>query len=526
MMSKTATPGPIRKIYANAKQLKFLRSRAKRKTFQGGRGSGKTTTLGNVVGMMFEAMPRAKVVLAGLTYVQLDLIVLPEVKNALSRMGYVEYSKVTPHGVYVIGQMPPDHWYKPYSSPGKRGWQYCICFINGFTLQLVSQDRPDSQRGINSDGLLVDESATMKHEFIKTVLLPAKRANRYADFSKSHMHLAYYDFSSAAWDQAGMWIYETEEKWKAELEKRAEMSDDEKERIPPETLFLESTFQDNQDVLPENYLQVLTDSLDPITLDVEVWNKRLGRLPNGFYFAFFTEKHCYFESFRYEYDDRTKLHLHQSNDYREGKLLEVSLDFNAAICWLVIAQEVGAELRVINSLFRKPSLTTDKNLVVQLAEEFDRVYQKHPGKEVAVWGDPSGRSKSAASSMENKPFFDQFCDVLIKAGWKVRRDYHRFTYPSHKDKYILINHLLEEGSDRTPRLRFNQNHNKALIIGMQLAPVTGEFKKDKRSEQTAKDREYATDGTDALDYLVWGKYRKHLPNSRSGQQNQLFVYRG
>ncbi|RAJ92218.1 hypothetical protein LX87_05186 [Larkinella arboricola] len=522
-MNKAPT---TRQIYANAKQLKFFRSRAKRKTFQGGRGSGKTTTLGNVVGMMFEHLPRAKVVLAGLTYVQLDLIVLPEVKNALSRMGYLEYNKVTPHGVYVIGQQPPDHWYKPYSSPGKKGWQYCICFINGFTLQLVSQDRPDSQRGINSDGILVDESATMKHEFIKTVLLPAMRANRHASFAKSHLHLSFYDFSSAAWSQEGMWIYETEEQWKADLEKRALMSDQEKELIPPETLFLESTFQDNADVLPPNYLKTLEDSLDPLTLDVEVYNKRTGRRPDGFYFAFSTLKHCYYESYRYEYDDKTKLHLHQSNDYRENKLLELSLDFNAAICWMVICQEIGPEFRIINSEFRKPTIEIDKNLLVQLAEAFDQKYEKHPGKEVAVWGDPSGKSKSAASSQENRPFFDQFCDVLIKKGWKVRREYQRFTYPSHKDKYILINHLMEEASDRTPRLRFNQNYNKPLLIALQMAPVTGDFKKDKSSEQSSRNREYATDGTDALDYIVWGKYRKLMPNSRAGQQNQLYIYRG
>lgn len=524
-MSKD-TSGQIRKIYANAKQLKFLRSRAKRKTFQGGRGSGKTTTLGNVVGMLFENLPRAKFVLAGLTYVQLDLIVFPEVKNALSRMGYREYSKADPAGVYVIGQQPPDHWYKCYSSPGKKGWQYCICFINGFTLQLVSQDRPDSQRGINSDGLLVDESATMNHDFIKTVLLPAKRANRYANFAKSPLHLCYYDFSSAAWTQSGMWIYETEDKWKADLEKRARMSDQEKELIPPDYLFLESTFQDNKDVLPADYEQTLIDSLDAITLEVEVYNRRFGKLPNGFYHSFSAEKHGYFMSYRYEFDDKTKLHLNLSNDYRDSKLLEVSLDFNAAICWMVVGQEVSQEFRIINSEFRKPAINIDKNLVLQLAEAFDTTYAKHPTKEVAVWGDPGGRARSASTSNENKPFFDQFCDYLIKKGWKVRREYLRFVYPGHKDKYILINHLLEETSVSTPKLRINSNTNKALIIAIGMTPVDGEYKKDKSSERTAKDREYATDGTDALDYLVWGKYRKYLPKSRSSRTDTLYIYRG
>jgi len=72
-----------RKVFANIKQIKFLRSRAKRKTFHAGRGSAKTHTLGNVVGLAYDAMARAKYVLAGLTYVQLDLIVLPVIKESL-----------------------------------------------------------------------------------------------------------------------------------------------------------------------------------------------------------------------------------------------------------------------------------------------------------------------------------------------------------------------------------------------------------------------------------------------------------
>ena len=39
-----------RKVYANPQQIRFLRSRARRKTLNAGRGSGKTTTLGFKVG--------------------------------------------------------------------------------------------------------------------------------------------------------------------------------------------------------------------------------------------------------------------------------------------------------------------------------------------------------------------------------------------------------------------------------------------------------------------------------------------
>ncbi|MDQ1088997.1 hypothetical protein [Siphonobacter sp. SORGH_AS_1065] len=522
-MSKTI------KIYANDKQQKFLRSRAKRKTYQGGRGSGKTTTLGNVIGLMFENMPRAKVVLVGLTYVQLDLIVLPEVKNALERMGYVEYSKANPHGVYVIGQQPPDGWYKPFSSPGKRGWQYCIVFINGFTIQMVSQDRPDSQRGINSDGVLVDESATVDPDFLNTIILPAKRANRHSNFAHHHMHLCFYDFSSAAWTNKGMWIYETENAWMDEVATRSTWTNEQLASTPPKTLFLQSSWKDNRDVLPVTYYDDLVATLPPLTVAVEVDNERILQRPNGFYSAFSTEKHVYTKMFDYEFDDKTKLHLHKSKDYREDILLETSLDFNADICWQLICQEVGKEFRIIESVFKKPDpLKNDKNLVVQQAEHFCETYKDHPTKIVAVWGDPSGKQRSARDSKDNKPLFDQYCAVLVKNGWTVRREYEKFTYPSHKNKYILTDHLLRETLETTPRLRLNQYKNKALAIAIQMAPMKGDFEKDKTSEGgDQRNREYATDGTDAMDYIVWGKFKKLLPTSQpTGMQNQIWRPRG
>ncbi|QHV97953.1 hypothetical protein [Spirosoma endbachense] len=514
----------IHQVYANAKQLKFMKSRAGRKTFLGGRGSGKTTTSGYTVGQMFEFLPRAKIVLTGLTYVQLDLIVLPEIKNALSRMRYVEYTKSTPWGVYVIGQQPPDNWPKPYSSPGKRGWQYCISFINGFCIQLVSQDRPDSQRGINSDGVIADESATLSEDFLNKIILPAKRANKLAPFAKSHLHLCFYDFTSAPWTVEGGWMLKTEDAWKAELEVRARMTEDEKLKSPPKNLFLESTWEDNRDVLPDNYYADLEATLDALTLDVEVWNRRFTQRPDGFYHSFSTNKHCYVQSYRYEFDDKTKLHLHQTNDYREDRKLEVSLDFNAAICWLVICQEIGREFRTINSIFKKPALNVQTNLIIQLAQAFDATYAKHPIKEVDVWGDPNGKSKNAATSDSNRPFLEQFCDHLIKQGWRVNRRYTGFLYPSHKNKYLLINHLLEEGSERLPKLRFNQNLNKPLLIAVQQTRITGDFNKDKGSETTAKNREYATDGTDAYDYIVWGKYKKLMPSGvKRGFSNSIVI---
>jgi hypothetical protein len=66
--------------------------------------------------------------------------------------------------------------------------------------------------------------------------------------------------------------------------------------------------------------------------------------------------------------------------------------------------------------------------------------------------------------------------------------------------------------------------NKPLLIAMQQTRITDGFKKDKGSELTAKNREYATDGTDAYDYIVWGKYKKLMPaGTRRGFSNSIVI---
>jgi hypothetical protein len=516
-----------KKVFANPKQIKFMASRAKRKTFHAGRGSAKTHTLAYCVYLAYEYMARAKFVLAGLTYVQLDLVVLPVIKEALTYCGVVEYNpKTNPYGHYVVGVKPPENWLKPYKPVGRLGYQYCMSFINGFTLQFVSQDRAETNRGLSFDGILNDESATTSSDFISKVLRKALRGNIFKHFSNHYLFQCHYDFSSAAWTQAGMHIYKTEELWMAEQEQRKNFSQAELLANPPRYLFLEATCLDNP-LAGAEYMERERAESDPLEFEVEVMNRRLTRLPNGFYFAFSTSKHCYWEKQRYVHDDKTGLTYHYPNDYREDKPLDVSLDFNADICWQIVGQEVGDELRLINSNYVKPTLAEESNIVRQNATWFCDTYSTHGKKEVFLYGDKGGINRSATTSKENKPFFDTYSDVLKERGWIV---YQRIeNYAGHKDKYILFNMILEERSERIPKLRINQNngHNKVVIISLQCTVVKtndDRFEKDKSSEQkNTRNREYATDSSDALDYWVWAKCKK-FSSSKVSQKNQLYIY--
>lgn len=527
-------------IHANDKQIKFLSSRANRKSFIGGRASGKTTVAGFVVGHLFELFPRAKWVFAGLTYVQLDLVVLPGIREALGFMKYTEYHpKQNPLGVYVVGVRPPDHWASPYKKVGRLGYQYCISFINGFTIQFVSQDRKESHRGLSIDGILIDESATMSSDFVRKVLLPARRGSKFAKWKDHPLNKGFFDFSSASWTQEGMWVYETEEHYDEMLEQRAKLTQDELRAIPPKFLFLESTFRDNQDVLPDDYEQQLRDQLDPLEFAVEVDNERMGKLPNGFYYGFNPNKHCYTKAYDYIPDEKTGILLYRSNDYETDKSLDYSLDFNTDIVWGVVGQEGPKSLKVINSYYEKvlPSekknITNQKNsLIEKQANWFCDTYENHTKKEVFIYGDPGGNSTTAATKIDNRPFFDQVSDILVKRGWTVYRR-ELTSYPTHKDKYHLINMLFEESNPRAPHILINKLNNKVLIINLTQTPVTTDktykkarrIGKDKSSELSTKNREYATDGTDALDYWIWAKCKMYLSHY-APRKNHIYVYGG
>lgn len=524
----------VKKVFANEKQQKFLRSRAKRKSLIGGRGFGKTDTLGKTVGMAFDRMARAKFILAGLTYVQIDLVTLPVIKESLEYMGIFEYNpKKNPYGHYVIGVKPPAHWATPYKAIGRLGYQYCMSFINGFTLQFASQDRPETHRGLNSDGLLNDESALMSHDFIYKVLKKTVRGNIYKHFSKDPLFHCHYDFSSAAWTQEGMHIYKTEDLWKEEYEKRKGWSQQQLKDVPPEFLFMEATCLDNP-ILGQEYYNRQKAESDPLEFSVEVDNERLTQLPNGFYFTYSAQRHAYFQQYAYQDDDKTGIVTWDTNDYKKDKPLEVSLDFNADICWSLVCQEVGRQFRVINSNYVKPTLTVKTSIVTQNADWFCKQYANHEKKDVYIYGDPGGNSRSAGSSESNKTFYDQYCQVLRSNGWTIYRR-ELTSYPRHKDKYQLINLLLGETSERTPRIRINQQqgHNATFLKALLRTPADQDFTKgkakvgkDKTSEQKlTRDRELATDSTDAFDYILWAKYKHCLPNLSSAPKNNPYFYR-
>ncbi|HEX8348477.1 MAG TPA: hypothetical protein VF598_00820, partial [Hymenobacter sp.] len=471
-----------RRVYVNEKQRQFLSARQKRRTFVGGRGSGKTSVAGHQTRVEMNFLPRAKFFLAGLTYTQLLKNTLPSMRDSWSSHGLRKFDPKSGLGHYVIGKEPPSDWIRPYQAPA--GYDNCVSFINGYTLQLISLDRPELARGGNYDGGHLDESALVKREHVAKILRPMIRGNIYR--FNHYLHQTFCDYTSVPWLPSGQWVFETEEKAKSN---------------PEEFFFLESTAYDNVDVLGEKYLRDLRGDMTQLEWDIEVMNIRLDKVPNSFYPNFKEDTHCRWKTYSYEHDEESGLTLPSSTDRNTKQPLEGSFDFNAAFTSMILCQEHGNEFRCLDELWVKESKT---NMLDALVTKFCDEYAGHERKHLIIHGDRNGNNKQVASNLTH---YQTIQVKLAERGWTSQLMVEGLD-PDHRLKHIAINELLAEGNPRRPVIRINRNKCKYLIISILNAPIKPDWRKDKHSEGQLIAQERATHLSDCFDLIVYRKYGK------------------
>lgn len=488
-----------RRIYVNEKQRQFLAAKQKRRSFVGGRGSGKTTVAGHETRVEMNYLPRAKGFLAGLTYTQLTSNTVPAMEGAWQAHGLREFDQKSGFGHYVKGKKPPANWIKPYQPPSS--YENVISFLNGYTIQMLSMDRAELARGGNYDFGHIDESALMKEEHVNKILRPMIRGNIYR-FKDEH-HQTFCDYTSVPWLPSGQWVFKTED-----LAKES----------PEEAFFLESTAYDNVAVLGEKYLRDLRNGMTPLEWDVEVLNKRLTKLPNSFYPAFNEEKHGVWKTYSYVHDEKTGLTLPLDSDRDPTRELELSFDFNAAFTSVTVHQENGNEFRTLDALWVKQSATT---VLDALVTKFTTSYESHERKHVVIYGDRNGNNKQVGS---NLTFYQTIQQQLVASGWSSVLMVQGLD-PDHRLKHIAINEMLAENNPRLPVLRFNRNKCKFVIISIQQSPINPDWTKNKKSEKSSIDQERATHLSDCFDNIVYRKYG-HLFGQVQVHEPVYFLGRG
>ncbi len=479
----------MNKVYINEKQLQFHLSDKKKKVFIGGRGSGKSTVLGDEIYQCVTTMPRSRGFLAANIEETIVNYSLPSILERWEMFGLIEEVD------FVVNKRPPVNWPKPYNPPKK--YNKTITFSNGSVINIISMYGKNAGRGGNFQWGFFDEAALIDKEthdkavkasvrgaLHKVAKIPIDKPfePEYGEIIKKngrwfwripfrdnprYMMTGY--VSTMPWLSSGQWLLKFEDQ--------------------EDVSFVESTAWDNIEVLGSEYIHNLKSDLPPHIYDTEVMNKRVSKVENGFYSDFDDDVHTVPESM-----------------YNPHKELEISLDFNAGFNSMIVCQSFDKYAYVHDELYVKGNLIVD-----DLIDEFIEKYQNHPVKRVDIYGDRNGNNKQANA---RKTIYESIESILRNAGWEIYRPGKGLDAP-HEAKHQLINKAFREKNTNLPAVRMNRQNCRGLSISIMKAAMTHDFKKDKRSERRlTENREEATDLSDCFDNWYYFRY-KHLSNAHN-----------
>lgn len=312
--------------------------------------------------------------------------------------------------------------------------------------------------------------------------------------------------------------------------------------------FVRASSLDNIDILGEDYIRRMKRDLPPLTFLVSVLNLKLGKVGEGFYYAFDPDFHCYLDDgnttaiedsykvkrgktlvggtlYPTEYESPDFDYLSDVNDCSldgdclDDEDLHIAFDAGKIVNWIVTGmvyrrpEETTESLNVISSMFAK-----DGRMVQHLIKDWSDYYAPHRKKNrrVHFYYDHTFKFKPTGVYIDD--IKDTIIKELKKYGWDVNPIPIGQTW-AHHVRYKDIGEGMSGLS--YPAVRFNKANNEALCaaiencgVRMAYSGATTTVKKDKAGEKLATDSERATagaepeelrtDGTDAFDTLYIG----------------------
>lgn len=312
--------------------------------------------------------------------------------------------------------------------------------------------------------------------------------------------------------------------------------------------FVRASSIDNIDILGEDYIRRMKRDLPPLTFLVSVLNLKLGKVGEGFYYAFDPDFHCYLDDgnttaiedsykvkrgktlvggtlYPTEYESPDFDYLSDVNDCsldgdcRDDEDLYIALDAGKIVSWIITGQiyrrpeESNESLNVLSSMFVK-----DGRMVQHLIQDWYRYYAPHLKKNRRVYFFYDHTFKFKPHGVYIDDIKDTIIKELKKYGVDVIPVFIGQAWP-HNEKYKDIGEGMSGLS--YPAVRFNKANNEALCAAIENCGVKLSYsgtnsvvKKDKAGEKLATDSERATagaepeelrtDGTDAFDTLYIG----------------------
>ena len=518
------------RVYFNRKQLDAMAISAKNEYIVASRGFGKSEGIDapRMIRNVF-AMPRSTGAMLSPTYGKLLANTLPAIAHALERWGYHRNIH------YFIGRKPPpkSNFEKPLIEPFS--YEHVMSWYNGSILHLVSFDRPMSVNSMSLDYILGFEAKYLDYDKVKNEVLPANRGNIHV-FKDCPWHHGQIYSTDRPTTTKGSWIHEKEKEMIPELinhirnlyyqyayyrdysgtELNKQYCDQHSARFLRDlnalrskaTLYAEYNAFDNIEILGDQFIRDMKRDLPEMIFLTSILNKKIIKIPNGFYASFDDTIHVYPDVLNVSCIDIVKYDLEppikgcaKDTDLIDEMPLEIALDYNAAICNLLVGQLAGRKMRTINQFWVK----TPKKLL-DLVKDFCKYYSSRINRDVIYYYDSTAIPMSASS---DETFADQVIGVLIKNNFKVTQVY--VGQPEkHATKHLQMDNAFK-GDPRYLFPEFNEDKCEDLRLAMNQTGVrigANGFEKDKTPEKrpdTPEDPdEHKPHVTDAWDTLFQG----------------------
>lgn len=529
-------------LYFNRAQRNFIFNLPMTKNGKSiwGRGTGKSTIIAWLMHQICKTMPRACWIIQGATFQQLLTRTLPGTLASLEKLGYQKDVD------YFVNRFPPSHYYLPYQSPAKA--DNCIFLVNhdnkcAVAFTLFSQDRTSS-RGPNRDGCICDESLLLDIDKFNTETKPTIRGNK-EYFGKNPLHHGIFHFTSMPHGESFLFEgndYYLEDKSNV-IQIRDKMADMQLEFVKltnkeeqmelfseiheldkqchfyskNKLYYSEYNAFDNINALGLQYIiDQLNDNTESLFL-IEILNKKMSKIIGGFYPHLDRNHHGYRGKYDNSYLDNldfntekiTNITSLQDLDCIPNLPLDIGMDFGTAINWLVVGQEIKSSNQYN---FIKSFIVKSPKIIDDLVKDFCNYYKDHKNKMIYLYADAEGNNPRP-NVQGQTTYIEQVVKLFRLNGWSVINKNTKRTNPEHHYKYLLWARCLNKATEyktKYPVIRFNLINAKDLIVSMELSGTKdsdNRIGKDKSSEKKLKQkREQATDGGDAADQIIYGKY--------------------
>ncbi|MDR1556753.1 MAG: hypothetical protein LBS88_06945 [Tannerellaceae bacterium] len=576
MMNDPNPASRFEDYYMNLMQIRANVVDANTQIVEVARAGGKTEgVFGPRIIKVAKEMPGELAFLVHKTYTALFTNIWPNIQAYFSRPIHGGKRTMLAYGIdYIVGESKiPSHFRLPrYPVAFPR---HSILFRNGFHLQLVSSDQPESVAGRSGIHAFIEEMKHQKGEKLKTRLFPSLRGS-----SAEIRQCQYYQGITGVSDTARVdlgednWFEEYEKNVNPDLieeiatvslhvndslikiHKAEALTAEEKNPVILERLRIETEKEKrtlalwqprladmrrnatyyirassfvNKDILGQKFFKTQLDSLDPDEFLTAICAVRKKAVVNRFFANYIPKKHQFTDSYKYESIMRMDLkeHFRMTAFYQKyyNPHEELLLGYDPGnFSSLVVAQQHkgGAELRIL-----KEFTCYTPAQQPELAKAFFEFYGSDvKNKTIKLYYDRAGNKKK-----------EDFAQITTDAkilkrelesyGFSVElmNEGQRTVY--HWQQFKLLALLFGEMSNALPSVRVDENECPNLCSSIMLSPrkyIDGKIELDKTSERKVPLKYQAgltTQLPSALIYLLHGLYYERMPTEFSSIPDDL-----